>query len=34
MLYITVCCTGGCQLQLLYCWWWVQKVPETCTVIL
>jgi hypothetical protein len=23
-----ICCTSGCQLQLLYCWWWVRKLPK------
>jgi hypothetical protein len=29
---VMLCCTNGCQLQLLYSWWWVRKVPETCRV--
>jgi hypothetical protein len=27
-------CTSGCDYSFMYSWWWVQRTPETCRVIL
>jgi hypothetical protein len=27
-------CTSGCNYSFMYSWWWVQRAPEICRVIL
>ena len=27
-------CTRSCSYSLMYSWWWVRRIPETCRVIL
>ena len=31
---IYMTCTSGCDYSFMYSWWWVQRTPETCRVIL
>jgi len=29
----SITCTSGCNYSFMYCWWWMQRAPETCRVI-